>query len=167
MLMIRNRSVSIAALTSLALSMGAASSRAGWRSGDLCSLLTPAEASIALEQTSLAGKLNSPTPGCTWSHDSPASDTSRQVWIASHTVNAFNIAKRPALATIKIEAIAGLGDDAFYQVYPAPAPPFLWMKKGDKAISIRVITKWKNAPFTQEQEKAKLLVLGKAAVGRM
>jgi hypothetical protein len=165
--MTRNRAVSIIIPALLILSIGAAGSSPPHRASDLCSLLTTAEASTALEQTSLAGKLDSPIPGCTWSHDAKISDTSRQVWIATHTPNALNIAKHTTNPSIKIEPISGLGDDAFYQIYPAPTSPFLWVKKGDKAISIRVSNPSKKAPFTLEQDKAKLLVLGKAAVSRM
>ncbi len=66
-----------------------------------------------------------------------------------------------------IEPLSGLGDDAFYQLYPKGAMPFLWVKKGTQAVSIRIVTPTKNAPFSEAELKAKLLVLGKAAATKM
>lgn len=130
-----------------------------------CSLLSTAEASTALGQQSQAGATEFDT-GCVWSHEAPPKDTSRQLHVEFHTIRAYNIAKGGNAIT-KIEPVAGVGDDAFYQLYPNGATPFIWVKKGDQSISIRVMTKRKDPPFTEAQLKSKLLVLGKAAVGKM
>jgi hypothetical protein len=136
---------------------------------EACTLLSNADASKALEVSSVTSKrlvASSPT-GCVWSNDPAASDTSRQVTLVTHSPTAFQAAKRPAITTIKIEPVAGIGDDAFYQVYPGDSPPFIWVRKGNTAISVRIITGAKPRPFTLEQEKSKVATLAKAAVAKL
>ncbi|HEY6828981.1 MAG TPA: hypothetical protein VI259_19105 [Gemmatimonadaceae bacterium] len=97
------------------------------------------DASKALEQSSQPGKRmveSSPT-GCIWSPD----------------------------PKIKIERVAGLGDEAFYQIYPKDSP-FIWVRKGTNAISIRIMGTKANR-FSLEQEKAKELTLAKAAIAKL
>lgn len=134
---------------------------------DACTLLSAADASKALEVTSLPGKriVESSPDGCGWSNDPAISDTSRRVMLVTHSPRAFQIAKRPAITTIKVEPISGIGDEAFYQIYPSGGP-FIWAIKGNTAISIRIMTR-EPAPFTREQEKAKEIVLAKAAVAKL
>jgi hypothetical protein len=130
---------------------------------EACTLLTNADASKALEVSSVTGQrlvASSPT-GCVWSNDPAASDTSRRVVLVTHTPRAFSAASQPAITTIKIEPVAGIGDEAFYQLYPGDSPPFIWARKGNTAISIRILTGAKPRPFTIEQEKAKEVVLAK------
>jgi len=54
-------------------------------------------------------------------------------------------------------------DEAFYQLFPTGSP-FIWVRKGDNAISIRILTWDKPRVFTNDQDKAKLAVLAKAAI---
>ena len=132
---------------------------------DACSLLSTSEASTALGQASQPGVPEFGT-GCVWSRESPPRDTSRQLHVNFHSPNAYKIAKGGNVIT-KVEPVSGVGDDAFYQLYPKGATPFLWVKKGTQAISIRISTPTKNAPFTEAELEAKLLVLGKAAAAKM
>lgn len=136
---------------------------------EACSLLTTADASTALEVSSASGKRlmqDSPT-ACIWSNDPAAGDTSRKVALVTHSLISFKFAKNPAITTIKIEPVAGIGDEAFYQIYPGDASPFIWVRKGNNSISVRIITGAKPRPFTQAQEKAKLTVLAKAAATKL
>jgi hypothetical protein len=133
-----------------------------------CTLLGAADASKALEVQSLAGKENGMGPtGCMWSNDPAMGDTSRKVALNTHTVRAFGFAKNPAIKTITIEPVSGIGDEAFYQIYPNDQSPFIWVRKGDVTFSIRILTRLKPKPFTLEQEKAKESVLAKAALARI
>ena len=136
---------------------------------EACTLLSAGDASKALEASSLAGKRLMPADptGCIWSADPAASDSSRRIAVNTHTVRAFQFAMRPAITTIKVEPVSGIGDEAFYQIYPGDASPFIWVRKGDKTFSIRILTRLKPKPFTLDQEKAKEAVLAKAAVARL
>jgi hypothetical protein len=169
--MISNRVASTTGFALLVLSISAARPPAHWgvsaerSQKTTCSLLSTADASTALGETSQPGVTEFGT-GCVWSRESPPRDTSRQLHVEFHTVRAYDIAKGGNAIT-KIEAIQGVGDDAFYQLYPNGATPFLWLKKGDQTISIRISTKRKDAPFTEAQLKSRLLVLGKTAVAKM
>ena len=134
---------------------------------DACSLLSVADASKALEQSSQRGKrmVESSPSGCIWSADPKMSDSSRRVAVNTHTPRAFTFAKTPAIKTITVEPVAGLGDEAFYQIYPKDSP-FIWVKKGNNAISIRLMGTKANR-FSLEQEKAKELTLAKAAIAKL
>ena len=132
-----------------------------------CTFLTPADASKALEVQALAGKEEGMGPtGCIW-WGGAATDSSRRVALNTHEISAFGIAKKPFSPAIKIEPVSGIGEEAFYELYPKNAPPFLWFRKGDVAISIRIITRTDPRPFTIDQEKAKEAVLAKAAVAKL
>jgi len=163
----QRRLISIAASGFLLLSLSAVRFEAGRAAPAACSLLTAADASKALEQTSLPGKplTNGDPTGCIWSADPAASDSSRRVALVTVSVRAFQIAMHPALAKIKVEPVSGIGDEAFYQIYPDS--PFIWVRKGDKAITIRILTGYKPKPFTNDQEKVKLVPLAKAAVAKL
>lgn len=134
---------------------------------EACSLLTVGDASKALEQSSQPGKrmVESSPAGCIWSADPKMSDSSRRIAVNTHSARAFGFAKNPAIKTIKIEPVAGLGDEAFYQIYPNDSP-FIWVKKGTNAISIRIMGTKANR-FGLEQEKAKELALAKAAIAKL
>jgi hypothetical protein len=163
----QRRIFSISGSALLLLSLTAARFEAAGAAPAACSLLTAADASKALEQTSLPGKplMNGDPTGCMWSADPAASDSSRRVGLVTHSVRAFQIAMHPALAKIKVEPVSGIGDEAFYQIYPDS--PFIWVRKGNNAISIRILTGVKPRPFTIDQEKAKLIPLAKAAVAKL
>lgn len=171
-----NRVVPMTALVSLLLSLSAARftpapSHAATpdRAPDACKLLTLQEASTALGLASQPGENEGGDliPGCIWSHDSPSTYASRRINLAIHSIISYNAAKHPRIPTISTEPISGLGDDAFYALYSNGDPPFLWAKKGDKSISIRITLGTKDTAFTNEQLKSKLLVLGKAAIARL
>jgi hypothetical protein len=139
---------------------------------EACSLLSPADASAALEVKALPGKriTDSDPKGCIW-WEPGASDSSRRVALVLVSVTAFRIAGRSTFATI--QPVAGIGDEAFYQSYPnssktlPPSSPFLWVRKGNSAFSLRILTRLKPKPFTIEQEKAKEAVLAKVAVAKL
>jgi hypothetical protein len=135
---------------------------------EACTLLTNADASTALEVSGATGKrimADVPTM-CVWSNG-PALDSSRRVALVTVSLGQFQAAKHPAITTITVEPVPGVGDEAFYQIYPHDQSPFIWFRKGNTAVSIRILTKRKPAPFTDEQEKSKLAVLAKAAVAKL
>jgi len=132
-----------------------------------CTLLTAADATKALEVQIQPGKEYMNSTACMWSPDPALSDSSRTVALNTHSLISFKAAKNPAITTIKIEPVSGIGDEAFYQIYPNNQSPFIWFRKGDVGISIRILTRLKPKPFTLDQEKAKELVLAKAAVAKL
>ena len=132
-----------------------------------CTLLTAGDATTALELPSQPGKELVNSTGCVWSNDPAVSDSSRRVTLMTHSLIAFRAAIHPAITTIKIEPVSGIGDEAFYQVYPKDRSPFMWVRKGNTVLDIRIITRLKPKPFTIEQEKAKEAVLAKATVARL
>jgi len=135
---------------------------------EACPLLTTADASKALEQSSQPGKryMDSDPTFCMWSADPKMSDSARKVAVNTHSQRAFEFAKKPAITTIGIEPVSGLGDEAFYQIYPKGQSPFIWVRKGSKAFSIRILGTKTNS-FSIEQDKAKELVLAKVAVAKL
>jgi RNA polymerase subunit RPABC4/transcription elongation factor Spt4 len=135
---------------------------------DGCALLTAGDASTALEATSLPGKhlLESDSKLCGWSHDPKLSDSSSRVVLVIVRPAQFTIAKNSGFT--KAEPVSGVGDEAFYQIYPNNPSPFIWVRKGSGALSIRILTRLKpSPPFTIDQSKSKLLVLAKAAVAKL
>ena len=135
---------------------------------EACALITTADASKALEQSSQTGKrmMDADPTGCLWSADPKASDTARKVAVNTHTQRAFEFAKKPAISTIMIESVSGVGDEAFFQLYPKGQNPFIWVRKGSKAFSIRLLGTKTNS-FPIDQAKAKELVLAKVAVAKL
>ena len=135
---------------------------------EACPLLTTADASKALEQASQPGKryMDSDPTFCMWSADPKMSDSARKIAVNTHSQRSFEFAKKPAITTIVIEPVAGLGDEAFYQIYPKGQSPFIWVRKGSKAFSIRILVT-KTNQFSLEQEKAKELALAKVAVAKL
>ena len=105
--------------------------------------------------------------GCIWSNDPDASDSSRRVTLNMHSLGSFQFAKNPAITTTKIESVSGIGDEAFYEIYPKDQSPIIWVRKGNTAFYIRILTQLEHRPFTIEQEKSKEAVLAKAAVTRL
>jgi len=132
-----------------------------------CTLLTTADATTALEVSSQPGKELVNSTGCVWSHDPTLADSSRRVTLVTHSLASFQAAMHPAITTIKIEPVSGIGDEAFYQLYPKDQNAFIWVRKGANAFDVRIITRLKPKPFTTEQEKAKEAVLAKAAVAKL
>jgi hypothetical protein len=152
----------------LLLSMTAARTAPAQTPIEACALLTVGDVSKALEQSSKPGKrmVESSPDGCIWSADPAASDSSRKVALNTHTPRAFMIMKSSTNPTIKREPVSGVGDEAVYQIYPAPGDPLIWVRKGNEVISIRVMGTKANQ-FSLEQDKSKLLALAKSAVAKL
>lgn len=132
-----------------------------------CSLLTTADASKAMEKPSQPAKQFMDSTGCFWWSDPAENDTSRRIAVNTHSVRAFGFAKKPAITTIQVQPVSGIGDEAFFQIYPNNQNPFIWFRKGNLAVSIRIITRLDPKPFTLAQEQAKLKELATAAVAKM
>ncbi len=132
-----------------------------------CALLTTAEASKAMERPSQPGKQFMDSTGCFWWSSPAEADTSRRIAVNLHSARAFGFAMRPAITTIQVQPVTGIGDEAFYQIYPNNQNPFIWFRKGTVAVSIRIITRLDPKPFTLAQEQSKLLALATAAVAKM
>lgn len=170
----RHRIVSIATSGLLLASISATRTAVGSRATSsapsapaACTLLTAADATTALEQSSLPGKELVDATGCVWSHDPAASDSSRRVVLMTRSLRSFQAAMHPAITTIKIEPVSGIGDEAFYQIYPNNQSPFIWVRKGNDTFALRILTQLKPKPFTIDQEKSKEAALAKAAVGKL
>ena len=136
---------------------------------EACTLLTTADASTALGVASVPGKRLMPqdSTGCIWSNDPEARDSSRRLALNLHSLRAYGFAGNKTGTPITIEPVSGIGDEAFYQIYPNDAPPFIWFKKGNTAVSIRILIGTKPRPWTVEQDKPKLAVLAKAAAAKL
>ena len=136
-----------------------------------CELITPAEAGVAMGTKSYAGKQMMPgdATGCIFSDDPQALDSSRKVAVNTHAPRAFQMLKSSTSTMQKLTPVAGVGDEAYYVEYPSSktATPFIWFKKGDTVVSIRIIIGTLPEPFSTAQHEAKLLVLAQAAAGRI
>lgn len=135
---------------------------------DPCSLVTTSEASTALGVTSLPGAPDggSLLPSCVWSNDSKHGYNSPRIMLSMHSLVAFQAASHPNIPTITVVSISGIGDQAFFQVYPNDTNPFIWVRKGKSTFSIRLIT-IPPKDFTLDQAEKKEMVLAKAALGRL
>ena len=162
-----NRIATATTVLLLLLSMTSARTVLAQKPIEACTLLSVGDVSKALEQSSQPGKrmVEASPDGCIWSADPAASDSSRKVALNTHTPRAFTIMKSGTNPAITREPVSGLGDEAYYQMYPAPGEPFIWVLKGNTAISIRVMGTKANR-FSLEQDKSKLLALAKSAVGK-
>ena len=136
---------------------------------DACSLLTPAEASKALEVSSLPGKrlVASSPKVCGWT-DGPAMEPNyRRVVVTITSLTAFQAGKSRNNPGMTIEPVAGIGDEAYYEILKSSESPFLVVRKGNAAFTVRVLNGFKLKAFTREQEKAKEAELAKAAAARL
>ena len=132
-----------------------------------CALLTTADASKAMERPSQPGKQFMDSTGCFWWSNAAETDTSRRIAVNLHSASAFAVGMRSPITAIKVQPVSGIGDEAYYQIYPNNANPFIWFRKGTVAVSIRIITRLNPKPFTLAQEQSKLLALATAAVAKM
>jgi hypothetical protein len=167
--MTKNRIASAAVVLLLVLSTSASRFvAANQNTVEAGTLLTTADASKALEQSSQPGRrfMDSDPTFCMWSADPKMSDSARKIAVNTHTQRAFEFAKKPAITTIVIEPVSGVGDEAFYQIYPKGQSPFIWVRKGSKVFSIRMLGTKTNS-FSIEQDKAKELALAKVAVTKL
>jgi len=145
---------------------GHTSSTSSLRHTQACSLLTTAEASTALGLKSLPGAAGGDSTMCVWSNDPNQGYDSPRIMLSTRSLRSFQAARHPNITTIKVEPISGIGDEAFFQVYPDDTNPFIWARKGSVGIAIRLITIPPKA-FTLDQEKSKEMVLMKAALARL
>ena len=137
------------------------------REPEACALLKTDEVSKALEVTSLAGKrLIAASPKvCVWSDDPEHGFNSRRVNLSIMSSAAFAAVKSRA-GRIVIEPASGIGDEAYYEL-PKGESPFLFVRKGETAFSVRILNGLKLKAFTLEQERTKEADLAKAAASRL
>lgn len=130
---------------------------------DACALLTQQQVSAALEVTSLAGRhpFASSTTSCIWSDDAQASIGNRRVTLSILRPQGFDMPR--SMGAVKTAPASGVGDDAYYVLYGSDSPQ-LMVRKGSVQFSVRILNGLKFKPFTLDQEKAKEVVLGQAAV---
>ena len=135
---------------------------------DACALVTTAEASKALEVTSLPGKplIASSPKACMWSDNANAEISNRRLTVQYITVAGFQFVKSRASDKIKIEPVSGIGEEAFYQSVKNDSP-MLNVRKGTTAIQVRILNGLKFKAFPLEQEKAKEAEIAKAAAARL
>jgi hypothetical protein len=135
---------------------------------DACTLLTAADASKALEATSLPGKrlVASSSKVCMWSDDSSGAITHRRVTLSMTSLTGFQFAKSTANPKITIEPVTGIGDEAYYELFKGDSP-FLVVRKGNTTFNVRILNGLKLKAFTLEQEKAKEADLAKAAAAKL
>jgi hypothetical protein len=135
---------------------------------DACSLLTTAEVSAVLEVASQPGKhlVESSPKACIWSSDAGTVASGRRVTLSILAAASFNIGKSAMTPRVTIVPVTGIGDEAYYEVFTADSP-FLVVRKGGTAFSIRILNGLKLKAFGLDQEKAKEADLAKAAAGRL
>lgn len=133
-----------------------------------CSLLTVAEVSAALEVASQPGKrvVESSPAACIWSTDPANSFGARRVTLSILPVAGFELTKSRTTTAYTVVPVTGIGDDAYYEVFKADSP-FLVVRKGGTAFTLRVLNGLKLKAFGLDQEKAKEADLAKAAAGRL
>jgi len=130
---------------------------------DACALLSDAQISAALEVTTFPGKHlgSTSTTTCIWSSDPTGSGDSRRVTLSIITVAAFDRGKSSPV--IHTEPAQGVGDDAYYEVFRADSP-FLVVRKGSVAFTVRVVNGLKLKAFTNDEERSKEKTLAQAAL---
>jgi hypothetical protein len=83
------------------------------------------------------------------------------------SLTAFQFGKSGNNPAMTIEPAAGIGDEAYYEIFKTSESPFLVVQKGSAAFTVRVLNGFKLKAFTLEQEKAKEADLAKAAAARL
>jgi hypothetical protein len=150
----------------LALAMVSTSSEAQFANVDACSLLTPSEAGKAIDVTVDKGQhLVATSKGeCIWT-DGPSTDLDhRRVTLSMMAQPAFDHMK--SSAELKPEPVAGVGDEAYF-VTTSGAGPILIARKGSACFQLKVLNGFKvKPPLKLDEQKARELVLGKAAAAR-
>jgi hypothetical protein len=135
---------------------------------DACSLLTPAEVSAAIESTSLPGKRLSPSDPrhCLWTDSPTITVSNRRVTLTILRPGAYDLGKGGvAGASVKIEPVSGIGDDAYYQL--SSGSPYLTVRKGGTDFQVQILNGMNFKVLTLAQEKAKEVDLAKAAVAKL
>ena len=135
---------------------------------DACALLTETDVSTALEVKSLPGThtVQSSTKICSWSDVAGNDINHRRALVSVTTAAAFNAIKSQT-GIMTMEPVSGIGDDAFYEIPKSSESPFLYVRKGDVAFSVRILNGLKLKAFTRDEEKTKEAALAKAAAGRL
>ena len=135
---------------------------------DACGLLTETDVSMALEVKSLPGThfVQSSTKICSWSDVAGNDINHRRVVVSVTSAATFNALKSRA-GIITMEPVSGIGDDAFYEIPKSSESPFLFVRKGNAAFSVRILNGLKLKAFTRDEEKTKEAALAKAAAGRL
>src|SRR5262249_29392298 len=107
---------------------------------DACALLTETDVSTALEVKSLPGThlVQSSTKVCTWSDVAGTDINHRRVLVSMTSTAAFNVVKSRT-GPITIEPVSGIGDEAYYQIPKSSESPFLFVRKGSAAFSVRIL----------------------------
>jgi len=133
---------------------------------DACALLTEQQVNAAIEIKTLPGKHLVPTntKECIWSEDAKPSTEHRRVTLTMNTLTSFNLGK--SSNGLKTEPVSGVGDEAYYIVFRADSP-MLVVRKGGSAFTVRVLNGSKAKALTLDEEKARDLSLGKAAVAKL
>jgi hypothetical protein len=131
-----------------------------------CSLLSVAQVNAALEIKSLPGKPPFPAAQklCMWSDTPQASITNRRLTLSLMTRAGFDAGK--SNKQIKVEAVSGIGDEAYYEFFGSDSP-LLVVRKGGSAFNVRILNGLKFKPFALTQVKAKEADLAKAAVAKL
>jgi hypothetical protein len=135
---------------------------------DACTLITAGEVSSVLEIQSLPGKplVAGSTKACIWSDTADASISNRRVTLSiNSSTTAFDLMK--SNSRIAIEAVSGIGDDAFYALPKDNEAPLLQVRKGDSFFTLRILNGLKSKPFTRDEVKDKEADLAKKAVDRL
>jgi hypothetical protein len=138
-------------------------------SPEACALLSESDVSTALEVKSLAGTppVAGNTKVCGWSDVAGNDINHRRVVLSITSADAFNSMKSRGGAPFTLEPVSGIGDEAFYEIPKSSESPFLVVRKGSSAFTVRVLNGLKLKAFTRDEEKAKEAALGKAAAARL
>jgi hypothetical protein len=135
---------------------------------DACSLLTVAEVGAALGIQSLPGKQAVPGNSklCMWTDSADANISNRRLTLSiTSSATAFQLMK--SSPRITIEAVGGIGDEAFYELPKGSnESPVLQVRKGGAVLTLRILNGLKSKAFTTEEVKTKEALLAKAAAGR-
>jgi hypothetical protein len=136
---------------------------------DACALLTEADVSAALEVKSMPGKrvVESSPKACIWSDDPSGGFRNRRVTLTITPVAGFDAAKSNLATRLTIEPVAGVGDDAYYEIFRTSETPMLAVKKGGTAFVVRILNGLKLKAFAREAVKAKEAELGKDAAAKL
>ena len=103
---------------------------------------------------------------CTWSDGASSDINHRRVVVSITSAAGFNVLKSRS-GKITIEPVSGIGDEAFYEMTGSSESPFLFVRKGSSAFSVRILNGLKLKAFTRDEERTKEAALGKAAAGRL
>lgn len=156
-------STSPAASDSAASPAGSQQPGLGFTADGLCALVTPADVSAALGTSVGAGVPSGVNaPSCTWQ----AADASGATIAANDPGSVGQIPfGLQGVPGAHVTAVNGVGDAAFFASGATGATAELDIRKGGRAITITVAIADPN--FSQAQQEAAELAIGKAAAAKM